>query len=266
MEAYTSGSLRGKFLLAMRDGQYKENVGPSDESKLSLDPGKIIKFPKPKARFGGIIAVTNDIPLQLLYSAYMQGVFPWFNEDGGEPVFWHSPDPRFCLPIEKLHVPKRLERFFKHNPYSYTMDRCFTRVMEECRNMKRPGQDGTWIGDKILNAYTEFHKAGYAHSVEAWYQGELAGGFYGVLIGSVFCGESMFTKRAESSKSAFVLFARAFASCGGRLIDSQVYTDNIARYGASNISRDAFLRLESEYLYQELSGDLKKCFEASANA
>ena len=113
----------------------------------------------------------------------------------------------------------------------------------------------------IKESYTKFYKAGYAHSVEVWHNGTLAGGFYGVLIGSVFCGESMFTLESDSSKSAFVLFANSFFECGGNLIDSQVYTDNIARYGATNISRQAFLRLEREYLNKPLKKDLKKIFE-----
>ena len=232
----------------------------------AIDPAAIIAFPPPRSRqpLRNICAVTEDIPLQLLYSAYMQGIFPWFNEDEGDPVLWYSPEPRFCLRIEQLHVPRSIDRFLKHTPFTYTMDRCFSRVMEACRDMNRSGQNGSWIGEKMLAAYTAFHRAGYAHSIEAWHGNELAGGFYGVLIGSVFCGESMFTRESESSKSAFVLFARAFAACGGRLIDSQVYTENIARYGAANISRDAFLRLEKEYLYLPLEGNLEETFTALA--
>lgn len=237
-----------------------------DDCRINLnkiDVGHIIKFPEPHKGQHNICCYTETIPLQILFSAYLQGVFPWFNEDEGEPVFWYSPDPRFCLQMEKLHVPKSIDKFLKHTPYVYTMDEDFVGVMEGCRNMNRAGQTGTWIGPKMIDAYTKFHKAGFAHSVEVWHDGQLAGGLYGVLIGSVFYGESMFTKESDSAKSAFVLFARAFASCGGKLIDSQVYTDNIARYGAANISRQAFLRLEEQYLYQPLNGDLKKTFENS---
>ena len=225
-------------------------------------PEFIIDFPPPRERGMGICWVTKEIPLQYLYSAYMQGVFPWFNEDKGEPVIWCSPDPRFCLRMEDLHIPKRLQRFLKHSPYTYTMDACFTRVMEECRDMPRAGQNGSWIGDKMIRAYSAFHDAGFAHSVEAWHDEELVGGFYGVLIGSVFFGESMFTKESDSAKSAFALFAQIFAWCGGRLIDSQSYTDNIARYGAKNISRTAFLRLEQEYLKLPLHRNLYFAFES----
>ena len=230
-----------------------------------LDTGTILTFPEPLAEYNGACLVSRDLTIQMLYSAYMQGVFPWFDEDEGEPVVWYSPNPRFCLRIENLHVPKSLDRFLKHTPYTYTMDACFESVMEECRKMKREGQDGTWIGNKMIQTYTEFHEAGFAHSFEAWHEGNLVGGFYGVLIGSVFCGESMFTKMDNSSKSAFILFARAFAECGGQLIDSQIYTDNIARYGATNISRDAFLRLEKECLFRPLTGNLKEHFLEKAN-
>ena len=205
----------------------------------AIDPAAIIAFPPPRSRqpLRNICAVTEDIPLQLLYSAYMQGIFPWFNEDEGDPVLWYSPEPRFCLRMEQLHVPRSIDRFLKHTPFTYTMDRCFTRVMEACRDMNRSGQNGSWIGEKMLAAYTAFHRAGYAHSIEAWHGNELAGGFYGVLIGSVFCGESMFTRD---------------------------YTENIARYGAANISRDAFLRLEKEYLYLPLEGNLEETFTVLA--
>ena len=227
-----------------------------------IDPENLIPFPEPTAKNHYICGYSNTIPLQLLYSAYMQGVFPWFCEDDGEPVYWYSPDPRFVLRMENLHVPKSVDRFLKHTPYTYTMDVAFTEVMKNCRNMERTDQNGTWIGPKMIRAYTKFHEAGFAHSVEVWHDKKLVGGLYGVLIGSVFCGESMFTLESDSAKSAFVLFARAFEACGGKLIDSQVYTDNIARYGATNISRQAFLRLEQDYIPQPLNGDLKKTFDS----
>ena len=207
-----------------------------------------------------IVGITKNLSIKRLYSAYMQGIFPWFEEDEGEPVIWYSPSPRFCLPLEELHVPSSLKKFLKHTPYTYTMDRDFSAVINGCRNMNRKGQNGTWIGRMIIEAYTKFHELGFAHSVEVWHEGKLAGGLYGVLIGSVFCGESMFTIESNSAKSAFVIFAKAFERCGGKLIDSQVYTENIARYGAKNISREAFLRLESNYLKTELTKNIHDGF------
>jgi len=229
----------------------QERVKDYDESKLDY-----IEFPKPGELYPDypeICMVTNDISIDYLYSAYLQGIFPWFSEEDDQPVLWQSPDPRFVIEVEKLHVPKSIDKFLKHTPYTYTMDTCFERVMEECGKMKRKDQDGTWIGPKMLKAYSEFHKRGYAHSVEVWHKGELVGGFYGVLIGSVFCGESMFTKMTDSSKSAFVLFARAFAEAGGKLIDCQVYTDNMARYGAVEMPRKDFLELECKCFSMELT-------------
>ena len=230
-----------------------------------IDPENIIPLPMPGElwpELGDSIAfITEDIDLQVLYSAYMQGIFPWFSEEDNEPVIWHSPNPRFCIQPEDFHLPKRLERFLKHTPYSYTMDKCFDKVITECSLMNRKDQDGTWIGSKIIDSYTKLFQLGYAHSVEAWKDDELAGGFYGVLIGSVFFGESMFTKQNDSSKSAFAVFMKAFLACGGLLVDSQCYTNNIARYGARNISRDAFLRIEKKALRTPLEKDLEIEFE-----
>jgi len=233
-------------------------------SPEKIDTEKIIPFPEPNTKYSylsrQICEITDSIPLQLLYSAYMQGVFPWFSEDDKEPVSWYSTDPRFVLFPEEFHCPKSLKKFMKKTPYTYTMDKCFRRVMTECGKMKRADQDGTWIGNKMLDAYTKFHKAGFAHSFEVWKDGKLCGGFYGVLIGSVFFGESMFTIEPDSSKSAFAYFMQAFTECGGVIVDSQSYTENIARYGGKNISRDAFLRIEKDALYKPLQKDLKSEF------
>ncbi len=207
-----------------------------------------------------IVGITTGISLERLYSAYLQGIFPWFSEDEGEPVVWYSPSPRFCLRIEDLHVPKSVLKFLKHSEYTYTFDKDFLAVINGCRTMEREGENGTWIGQKIVNAYSAFHKLGFAHSVEVWHGEKLVGGLYGVIIGSVFFGESMFTIESNSAKSAFILFATAFKECGGKLIDSQVYTENIARFGAKNISRDAFLHLESVFLHEELTESLKEKF------
>lgn len=227
----------------------------------TIDTSKILLFEEPLDDFGGVVGVTNDITQQRLFSAYIQGIFPWFNEDDGQPVLWYCPDPRFCIKMDELHIPKSIDKFLKKTPYTYTMDKDFSAVINGCRNMNRPDQDGTWIGEKIISAYEKFHKNGFAHSVEVWHDEKLVGGLYGVLIGSVFCGESMFTLESDSAKSAFAIFARAFKECGGMLIDSQVYTDNIARYGAKEIMRDEFLFLEQQCLKVPLIYDLKIAFE-----
>ena len=202
----------------------------------------------------------------MLLSAYYQGIFPWYSKD--EPILWWSPDPRFVLFPEELHVPSRLERFMRHNEklpenekFIYTMDAAFRSVITACSDVDRPGQDDTWITSDMINAYYEFHITGYAHSFETWQGGNLVGGFYGVQLGSMFFGESMFSLVPEASKCALVNFMRIFRSCGGRLVDSQVYTDNLARFGGRNISRSAFLRLESNYLYDCLDQDLASFYE-----
>lgn len=245
----------GLYLSDCRKMNYKTNYKPyelylnekwvlmPEDSDSVLNEDLIIRFPKPGELFRhpDIVCVTDDMPLQYLYSAYMQGIFPWFNEDDGDPVLWQCPEKRFVILPEDFHVAKSIEKFLKKNPFTYTVDKCFDEVIEKCSEQERAGQNGTWIGPMIKKAYKKFHKAGYAHSVEVWHDGKLAGGFYGELIGSVFFGESMFTLESESSKTAFVLFARNFFANGGKMIDCQAYTDNMARYGAKEISREDFL-------------------------
>lgn len=223
------------------------------------------KFPDPETASDGLLCCGGDLSVDLLLSAYHQGIFPWYSEN--EPILWWSPDPRFVLFPEEFHVSSRLARFMRHDAtrpererFVFTMDAAFHSVITACAAMDRPGQDGTWILPEMVNAYCEFHEAGYAHSFEVWKDGNLAGGFYGVLLGSVFFGESMFTLMPEASKCALVHFMEAFRACGGKLVDSQVYTDNIARFGGRNISRSAFLHLENQLLMKPLDGNLSNWY------
>ncbi|MCQ2576038.1 MAG: leucyl/phenylalanyl-tRNA--protein transferase [Treponema sp.] len=256
----------GLYLPGCRKMNYKIKYLPCElflNGKWQLfNPKKPYEFPEPGELYEwkDLCLVTEDIDLQLLYSAYMKGVFPWFSEEDGQPVLWQSPDPRFVIFPEKLHVPKSAYKALKHSPYTYTVDKCFEDVMAMCGRVHRPGQDGSWIGPKMLVAYSAFHKIGYAHSFEVWKEGKLAGGFYGVLIGSVFFGESMFTLEPDSAKTAFIQFARWFFENGGKLIDCQAYTDNMARYGAEEISRTEFIKLEKELLKQKLNEDISQVF------
>ena len=137
-----------------------------------FNPNLIIPLPEPsideRDKTFGVCMVTEDIDLQVLYSAYVQGIFPWFNEDDGDPVIWCSPDPRFCIWTDDLHISRSIDRFLKHSPYTYTMDRDFRSVIEGCREVSREDQSGTWIGDKIIRAYCELHEVGIAHSFEVW--------------------------------------------------------------------------------------------------
>lgn len=211
------------------------------------------EFPDPEETQGTVVAVGGNLSPGMLVSAYTQGIFPWFNED--DPLYWQSPDPRFVIMPETYHVPSRLAREIKKGPYEIKVDTDFHRVIHYCSAVSRPGQDGTWITDDMIDAYVELHREGLAHSVEAWNGNELVGGLYGVLVGAVFFGESMFTRANDAAKIAFVTFAsRFFGTMGGRLIDSQVYTDNMARFGGVNISRSAYLRKLEDFVSNPVAG------------
>ncbi len=206
-----------------------------------LDIEDRFRFPDPEEVPGTVVAVGGNLSPGMLISAYAQGIFPWFNEE--DPLYWQSPDPRFVILPENFHVPSRLARSMKKSPFEVRVDTAFDRVIRHCSAVARPGQDGTWITDDMIEAYSELHGEGLAHSVEAWLDGELVGGLYGVSLGAVFFGESMFTRVPDAAKTAFVTFAeRFFGRLGGKMIDSQVYTDNMARFGGVNISRSAYLR------------------------
>lgn len=215
-----------------------------------LDIDDRFEFPDPEETQGTVVAVGGNLSPGMLVSAYTQGIFPWFNED--DPLYWQSPDPRFVILPETFHVPSRLARTMKASPVTVKTDTAFDRVIRYCSAVSRPGQDGTWITDDMIDAYGELHRAGLAHSVEAWIGDDLVGGLYGIRLGHVFFGESMFTRVPDAAKIAFVTFAsRFFTDLGGLMIDSQVYTDNMARFGGMNISRSAYLRKLYEYLGTE---------------
>ena len=197
-------------------------------------------FPPPELAEEGLLAVGGDLSPRRLILAYSQGIFPWFDE--GQPILWHSPDPRFVLLPSELHVPRSLEKSIRRAPYRLTLDIAFRRVMESCAKARRPTERGTWITAEMIDAYDELHRLGLAHSAEAWSGDELAGGLYGVSLGGVFFGESMFSFRPDASKIAFVSLARQLERWGVSLIDSQVYTDHLSRFGAEEWPRERFLR------------------------
>ncbi|MEW5814082.1 MAG: leucyl/phenylalanyl-tRNA--protein transferase [Spirochaetota bacterium] len=189
----------------------------------------------------GIVAMGGNLSPGMLLSAYRQGIFPWYS--GGEPILWWSPDPRFILFPEKLHIPASLEKILKRKVFTFTADKDFSSVIKGCRNARRKDQPGTWITREMLKAYIHLHELGYAHSVEAWQNRRLAGGLYGVSLGSCFFGESMFTRVSNASKAAFVEFVRKSASLGIKLIDCQVFTGHLKRFGAEMTPRENFLKL-----------------------
>lgn len=212
-----------------------------------LDPDDRFEFPDADATRGTVVAVGGNLSPGMILSAYEQGVFPWFNDD--DPLYWQSPDPRFVILPETFHVPSRLDRLMRRREFEIRIDTAFERVIGCCSSVSRDGQCGSWITDDMIDAYVELHRLGVAHSVEAWKDGQLAGGLYGLYLGDAFFGESMFTRASDSAKIAFVTFAREFfGPMGGKIIDSQVYTDNMARFGGFNISRTAYLRKLGEAL------------------
>ena len=197
-------------------------------------------FPPPeKAHSSGVVAVGGDLSPARLLAAYRRGIFPWYGE--GQPILWHSPDPRFALEPRELHVPRSLEKVLKRGTFELRLDSAFEEVIRSCAAVPRPGQSGTWITDEMREAYCELHRMGYAHSAESWHEGQLAGGLYGVALGAVFFGESMFAKVSESSKAAFAVLGRQLQAWGFTLIDCQQETAHLARFGATPWPRRRFL-------------------------
>lgn len=188
----------------------------------------------------GILAVGGDLSPKRLVLAYSSGIFPWYNED--DPIIWHSPDPRFVLPPSELHVPKRLNRCLKCRPFSFSFDRAFDDVIDAC-SAPRAKQKETWILPEIKDAYRELHHLGLAHSVESWKDGELVGGLYGVSLGSMFFGESMFSRTENASKAALLFLIDELVPRGLEMIDSQVYTAHLAAMGARDIPRSEYLEI-----------------------
>jgi leucyl/phenylalanyl-tRNA--protein transferase len=180
----------------------------------------------------------------MLISAYKQGIFPWFNE--GEPVIWQSPDPRFVIFPQNIHVSTSMRKILNKKQFEISFDRDFKSVISACAAKYRPGQDGTWITDDMIAAYTELYRIGKAHSAESWSEGELAGGCYGIRLGRVFFGESMFADRPNASKAAFLALAESLFANGVAFIDCQVYTDHLASLGGVELRRKDFLRLLKE--------------------
>ena len=187
----------------------------------------------------GLLAAGGDLSPERLLDAYAHGIFPWFNED--DPVLWWSPDPRMVLFPRELHMSRTLRRTIRSGQFAVTLDRAFEAVVEGCAAPRRD-QDGTWITDDMLRAYTRLAQLGYAHSVEAWEQETLAGGLYGVAIGRVFYGESMFSRRSNASKVALAHLARQLERWRFVVVDCQMATGHLASLGAREIPRGDFLR------------------------
>ena len=194
-----------------------------------------------------LLAVGGDYNPERLLNAYSSGIFPW--PMGEEcPITWFSPDPRFVLKAEDLHIPKSLMKTMRKGLFEYRADTAFEKVIRDCSTVPRPGQEGTWITEDLVAGYCELNRLGFAHSFEAWQGGRLVGGFYGVAIGACFFGESMFAHVPDASKCTFAHFARMMFDNGLPWIDCQVYTDHLARFGAKDIPRSEYLLLLKETL------------------
>ncbi len=213
---------------------------PSDFPFLSED--ERIEFPDPRSTDRrGILCVGANLSPGVLLSAYSRGIFPWFSE--GDPILWWSPNPRFVLFPPEIRVSESMRKVLRKGTYTLTLDRDFRGVIEACSSAPRPGQDGTWITRGMIEAYVRLHHLGFAHSVEAWKGSELAGGLYGVSLGRLFCGESMFSKAPNASKAALIALAWRLADEGFPVIDSQVRTEHVASMGGRNIPRTRYLDL-----------------------
>lgn len=189
----------------------------------------------------GLLAIGGDLQPERLLNAYRNGIFPWYSE--GQPILWWSPDPRSVLFPPELQVGRSLRKTIRQARFTVTLDEAFDQVIQQCAAACRPGQDGTWIVTGMMDAYRTLHALGHAHSVEAWQSGRLVGGLYGVAIGSVFFGESMFAAVSDASKVAFAHFVDTLQQWDYKLIDCQMETAHLNRFGARNIARGEFVQL-----------------------
>lgn len=196
-------------------------------------------FPPAEGAEDGIVAIEGDLSPERLMLAYRSGIFPWYSD--GEPIVWWSPDPRFVLFPESLRISRSMSRVLKKGEFKVTFNQDFEGVITECKRITREGQEGTWITDEMREAYVRLHELGYAKSIEVWKADELVGGMYGIDLGNVFCGESMFSKVSNASKVGLIHFMQKFKEEGGILLDCQVHSDHMASMGAEEIERARFL-------------------------
>lgn len=191
----------------------------------------------------GLLAVGGDLSPERLLLAYQNGIFPWFNEDS--LILWWSPDPRMVLFPKKIKISKSMKKVLSSGQFTLTINTCFEEVLRQCANVKRIGQEGTWITEDMKKAYLELYETGLAKSYEVWQEGVLVGGLYGVDLGHVFCGESMFSTVSNASKYAFIRLAQELESKNYRVIDCQLHTKHLESLGAEEIPRNEFIKLLS---------------------
>ena len=212
--------------------------------KMFLLNSELISPPVHQADEDGLLAIGGDLSTERLLLAYKQGIFPWYNEE--ELVQWWCPDPRFVLYPAEIKVSRSMQQLLAKNEFRFTVNHAFEAVITSCKTISRAGQAGTWIQDEVVEAYTALHKKGIAVSAEAWKNNELAGGLYGIRLGNIFFGESMFSKQSNASKFAFIKFIQQLQKENVQLIDCQVYTKHLESLGARMISRSQFCKILEE--------------------
>lgn len=213
-------------------------LNPFDHNQAFPDVSHALHEPN------GLLAVGGCLSNRRLLNAYRNGIFPWFSE--GEPILWWSPDPRLVLFPERLHASHSLRKTMRSGTFQFSFDRCFEAVINAC-SQPRAYADGTWISPAIKRAFCQLHEAGFAHSFEAWKGEELVGGLYGLTLGQVFFGESMFHRESNASKAAFAFAVDCLKPWGYRLIDCQVHTEHLSSLGAEEIPREQFITLLDEW-------------------
>jgi leucyl/phenylalanyl-tRNA--protein transferase len=211
---------------------------------FALD-NQLIFPPVDLAEPDGLLAAGGDLSAERIILAYRSGIFPWYE---GDHILWWCPDPRFVLFPGKLITSKSMKQLIKKNSFRFTINKAFSEVIGECKKIARRDQDGTWITDAVRNAYINLHIKGYAHSAETWVGKELVGGLYGIRLGNIFYGESMFSKASNASKFAFISYVEQLKKEGVQLIDCQVYTEHLQSLGAEMIPRKEFIALLNQNL------------------
>lgn len=211
---------------------------------VRLDKNEI-SFPDPELYDGheGLIAFGGDLSVERIWFAYQLGIFPWYNP--GEEILWWSPDPRFVLYPDEIKISKSMRKILNRNVFSFSQNKNFREVIKNCQQSERKGQNGTWLSDELMNSFIQLHEYGLAKSIEVWQDGELVGGFYGLQIGNLFCGESMFAKVSNASKAGFIHFVESNKN-NLELIDCQSHTDHLESLGARMIPKQEFLKILHE--------------------
>lgn len=212
---------------------------------FQLDPNSPF-FPDPAlAEPDGLLAIGGDLSPERLLAAYRQGIFPWYSDD--TPILWYAPHERFVLPTNQIKISKSMKQVIRSNRFRCTHNQAFTHVIQQCSSIGRKDQDGTWITDDMMQAFIEMHQLGFAHSIEVWNtENKLVGGLYGILIGHVFSGESMFSLESNSSKYALIQLATKF-NVG--IIDCQVHSDHLESMGARMIPQSKYLTILAQQTY-----------------